>query len=69
MNAQSQAKWDNAEKSLPESLRLTLRKLRSDYLEAQRVHVPDYRGGPNPGILAELVRQGWRKSATSNGEA
>ena len=62
MSAASDEKWSKAKADLEPELRTTLDDLRRDYVEASRIHVPNYRGGPNAGILSELIRMGWRKS-------
>jgi hypothetical protein len=54
-------KWSTAEASLPPEVRPLLEKLKADYQVASKTHVPGWKGGPNPGILAELIRMGWRK--------
>lgn len=56
-------KWKEAEKDLSPEAQAELRKLREDYIAATKKHVPNYTGGPNAGILSELIRMGWRKSA------
>lgn len=61
MTAASKAKWDRARAGLPEGLRPALDQMYDDYMKAQRTHVPNYTGGPNAEILAELLRAGWRK--------
>jgi len=54
-------RWFNAEAELPEGMRPLPKQLREDYLAAARRHVPRWTGGPNPKILTELIRHGWRK--------
>lgn len=54
-------KWTTAEASLPPEARLLLKQLKVDYEVASKIHVPGWKGGPNPGILSELIRMGWRK--------
>jgi hypothetical protein len=63
MTASTEAKWSAAESSLTEEQRRLLRKLKNDYVAASRLHAPRYTGGPNPGILSELIRMGWQKSS------
>jgi len=46
----SKEKWAKAEGAM---------MLKADYEAASKIHIE---GGPNAGILAELVRMGWRKS-------
>jgi hypothetical protein len=58
--SESSAKWAAAEASLDATLRPLLRQFRTDYDAAAQLHTA-YKGGANPGILAELIRQGWRK--------
>jgi hypothetical protein len=53
--------WSKAEAALPSELQHLLRQLRDDYITAARLHVPKWKGGPSPEILAELIRQGWHK--------
>src|ERR1700730_12605214 len=36
--------------------------LKEDYESASKIHVPNCPGGPNPGILSELIGMGWRKA-------
>ena len=55
--------WDEAMASLPEDLRPVLAQLREDYIAARDIHVPAFKGGPSLGILLELVKLGWRRSA------
>ena len=43
-------------------LRPVLMLLKADFEAASKIHIPNWKGGPNAGILAELVRMGWRKS-------
>jgi len=62
MNTESDKKWANAKANLEPEQRDLLDQLRQDYVDATRIHVPNYRGGPNAGILSELIRMGWRKS-------
>jgi hypothetical protein len=66
MTSKAGAKWTEAEASLPAELRPLLQELRADYVALVRSYVPKWRGGPNPHILAGLVRRGWSKSAGSN---
>lgn len=54
-------RWRMAEASLSNEAQSLLRQLRADYLAAACLHVPKWTGGPNPEILAELIRQGWHK--------
>jgi hypothetical protein len=54
-------KWAAAETALPPELRPLLKKLKADYETATKLHTK-YKGGPNAGILSELIRLGWRKS-------
>jgi hypothetical protein len=61
MTLKPDAKWSKAEASLPKELHPLLKKLREDYVTAARLHVPKWPGGPIAEILAELIRQGWRK--------
>jgi hypothetical protein len=62
MSTASDSKWAKAAADFTPEQRRLLDELRQDYLEATRLHVPNYHGGPNAGILAELIRMGWRKS-------
>jgi hypothetical protein len=57
--------WTEAEATLPVNSRSMLRQLREDYVVAGRLYVPRYTGGPSSKILAELIRQGWRKEEKS----
>jgi hypothetical protein len=61
MTVKADKKWTDAEGTLPADSRPLLRRLREDYMAAARLHVPGYTGGPSAKILAELIRQGWRK--------
>ena len=61
MTLKSDEKWSKAEAALPKKLQPLLKQLREDYVAAARLHVPGWTGGPSPEILAELIRQGWRK--------
>jgi hypothetical protein len=54
-------RWQKAAADLPEALRPLLREMREDYIAASKLHVPGWTGGPNPKILAELIKRGWRK--------
>lgn len=62
MAKQAEDRWTKAEADLPDDSRPALRQLRTDYLTAARRHVPNWTGGPNAEILAELIRLGWRKA-------
>jgi hypothetical protein len=62
--SESGAKWAAAEADLDAALRPLLRQFRADYDAAAKLHTA-YKGGANPGILAELIRQGWRKPGAS----
>lgn len=62
MTTLSNEKWTKAESEMPTEMRPVLKLLKQDYETASKIHVPTWRGGPNPGILSELVRMGWRKS-------
>jgi hypothetical protein len=48
---------------LSTELETTLKQLKENYEAASRIHVPNWKGGPNMGILSELVRMGWRKTS------
>ena len=37
-----------------------------DYKAATALHVPNYSGGINSKVAAELIRMGWRKPINSN---
>jgi hypothetical protein len=50
------------EASLKPELRPAFNQLIDDYNEAAKTHVPNWRGGANASIIAELVRRGWRRS-------
>ena len=63
MTSASETKWATAEALLPVELQPILKELRHDYQAASKKHVPKYKGGPNAGILSELIRMGWRKPA------
>jgi len=39
-----------------------LATLIEDYNAAAKVHVPNWKGGINRNVAAELVRMGWRKT-------
>jgi hypothetical protein len=54
------------EGSLEPDLRQAFKDLIDDYNAAARLHVPNWRGGINPNIAAELVRGGWRRQPKSN---
>ena len=56
-------KWTIAASELEPDLRQMLLQFKQDYEAASKIHVPNYKGGPNPGILAELIRMGWRKAS------
>ncbi len=62
MTSETQEKWNEARASLEPSLHALLDQFAVDYRHAARMHTK-YQGGPNAGILAELIRMGWRKSA------
>jgi hypothetical protein len=49
------------EAALELELRGPFKQLIDDYNAAAKTHVPNYPGGANPSIIAELVRRGWRK--------
>ena len=49
------------EAALPAEMRAAFRQLVSDYTAAANVHVPDWRGGVNPSVVATLIQQGWQK--------
>jgi hypothetical protein len=34
----------------------------ADYNEAAKIHVPNWKGGINKNVAAELIRMGWRKT-------
>jgi hypothetical protein len=55
-------KWSKATQDMQPEQRQLLLALKRDYEAASAVHVPNYKGGPNAGILAELIRMGWRKA-------
>ena len=38
-----------------------LAELIEDYEAAIRIHVPNWKGGINRNVAAELIRKGWRK--------
>jgi hypothetical protein len=59
--AVDQKKWQSAKNKLPENLRPMMERLRSDWMAAQKEHIPTFAGGPNADILAALVRWGWHK--------
>lgn len=61
------SKLDQAKSTLDAELQPLLVALREDYLAAQKVHTPAYKGGPNLGILTELVKMGWRKQTRTLG--
>ncbi|HVY16977.1 MAG TPA: hypothetical protein VHB27_17275 [Rhodopila sp.] len=61
MPSKSDEKWAKAEADLPEESRILLRQMKEDYITAARRHAPTWTGGPSAEILAELIRQGWRK--------
>ena len=61
MTTASNEKWAKAEAAMTAELRPILQLLKADYEAASKIHVPKWTGGPNAGILAELVRMGWRK--------
>jgi len=64
--SEAEARWARAEASLPVELRPLLRQFSADYRKASEVHVPNYKGGgPSAEILADLIRQGWRKQPSS----
>jgi hypothetical protein len=48
------------EASIDPDARAALRQLIDDYKEATKIHTR-YPGGPNLGILAELIQRGWRR--------
>ncbi len=50
-----------ADTKLSEDLQPILEELQEDYKAASKIHAPNYKGGPNKGILSELIRMGWRK--------
>jgi hypothetical protein len=54
-------KWADAEANLSADEIACLRQLKTDYINAARLRVPTWTGGPSAEILAELVRLGWRK--------
>lgn len=54
-------KWMKAAADLDPERQRMLAELKQDYEVASAIHVPKYKGGPNPGILAELIRRGWCK--------
>jgi hypothetical protein len=62
MTTASKEKWAKAEGAMMAELRPVLMLLKADYEAASKIHIPNWKGGPNAGILAELVRMGWRKS-------
>jgi len=45
----------------PETIQ-ALATLIEDYNAAAKVHVPNWKGGINRNVAAELVRMGWRKT-------
>jgi hypothetical protein len=53
------------EASLEPDLRQIFRQLIDDYNAAAKVHVPGWKGGANAGIVADLVRRGWRKKPSN----
>ena len=59
----SMGKWVEARGGLSVDLHPILEQLRLDYIAAAKEQVPTYQGGPSALILAELIRQGWRKTA------
>src|SRR5277367_6338408 len=65
MTTASKEKWAKAEGAMMAELRPVLKLLKADYQAASNIHIPNWKGGPNAGILAELVRMGWRKSETN----
>jgi len=62
MTTASEEKWAKAQSAMTADLRPILKLLKADYEAASRIHLPNWKGGPNAGILVELVRMGWRKS-------
>jgi len=56
-------KWLKATSGLEPEEQQFLMQLKHDYEKASAIHVPNYKGGPNAGILSELIRMGWRKSS------
>ena len=61
MTTASKEKWAKAEGAMMAELRPVLMLLKADYEAASKIHIPNWKGGPNAGILAELVCMGWRK--------
>ena len=58
----SNEKWAKVEAGMTAELLAILKLLKADYQAASNIHIPNWKGGPNARILAELVRMGWRKS-------
>jgi hypothetical protein len=61
MSTASNDKWAKAEADMTAELLPILKLLKADYQAASNIHIPNWKGGPNARILAELVRMGWRK--------
>jgi hypothetical protein len=61
MSTASNDKWAKAEAGMTAELLPILKLLKADYQAASNIHIPNWKGGPNARILAELVRMGWRK--------
>ena len=57
------------EASLPPELGAPFNQLFEDYNAAAKIHVPTYRGKVNAGIIAELIRRGWRRLPPKQGTA
>jgi hypothetical protein len=62
MSTASNDKWAKAEAGMTAELLPILKLLKADYQAASNIHIPNWKGGPNARILAELVRMGWRKT-------
>jgi hypothetical protein len=61
MSTASNDKWAKAEAGMTAELLPILKLLKADYQAASNIHIPNWKGGPNARILAELVRMGWTK--------
>ena len=61
MAKKSEDRWPEVAAALSHEQQARLTQLRADYLTAARRLVPNWTGAPSAEILAELIRQGWRK--------
>jgi hypothetical protein len=59
------ARADAIAAALEPDQRQTFKELVEDYNAAAKLHVPNWLGGMNLEIAAELVRSGWSKKAKS----